>query len=270
MGAVHELREEYRYFKGTHPRYRWLFLVVDFASLLIKLSLFFGFVALCWYILNRGPAPLTTGQNASEQTTDEASQKLTDERIALLREIASPDSALAGENLSATTVEPPGGPVQVASISADSTTVLVETDEIPTVYIDPSIEYGGDLSGADISAGDLNASFAENIFQPEGTESGKWILSQNAEDYTIQLALTVNVEFLVEFARKLPTEYVAAIYPERLNSNGDIQYSLSLGSFPSNRSAEAVLTGLPNELKRYGAHTRTFQEVQTNTSGFLR
>ena len=84
----------------------------------------------------------------------------------------------------------------------------------------------------------------------------------------VQIAMTANRPFLESFASKLPNDIVAAIFPERRTPSGDVQYSLSLGNFASRQSAEAVLTSLAQEHRRYGAHLRRFERFRNNVSGF--
>ena len=114
------------------------------------------------------------------------------------------------------------------------------------------------------------AKFTDDVYIAANSENGSWILNQNPSAYTLQLALTTNVEFLVDFARQLQPKFVTVIYPERRNSQGNIQYSLSAGSFSAKAPAEAALSSLSAQVKRYGAHVRPFDEIQGNTSRFLK
>ncbi len=294
MGAIHELREEYRFYQVKHPEYRWLFLIVDLASLLLKLALFSGLLFLCWYLISRGPesgfsdlsgATKAPAVNSTLQAAESSSPELTDERIALLRQIAGKDSLTAAVEAAATDkvvttdtvsseallglavsnskedifiASADGLPPLVRVETLEDTTVTpryIETDDIPTVYTAPSATE--------------TIEFADNVYVPADARNGKWVLRQDAGDYTMQLALTANVEFLDYFARGLPEEYTAAIYPERQTTSGQIQYSLSAGSFSTKREAEAALATLSEQLKRYGAHVRAFKEIHDNTSEFL-
>lgn len=300
MGAIHELREEYRFYQVQHPEYRWLFLIVDVASLLLKLAFFGGLLFLCWYIVSRGPEAgtfNTSGVRKADpvvQTAEPVAPALTDERIALLRQIAgqgagdgsvkrneatSGDALIglvapsslpgSGREIQIPAADIPDSSVKMAYVDDQShqTVVKVETgegtatstyieDDIPTVYDTPFDTHEN--------------AFADNVYIPADTKNGNWVLSQDAEDFTLQLALTSNVEFLVDFARRLPAEYPAAIYPEKQNKHGKIQYSLSAGSFPSKPQAAAALATFPKLLKRYGAHVRSFDDIHSNTSEFLR
>lgn len=307
MSAIHELREDYRHFRVEHPRLRGLFLLGDLVGLLIKLALFAGFLFLCWYIVSRGPtdgpaATATVPEPVAQQsleTAQDPSQELTDERVALLRQIAnqtgtesersegllgSVSSDSGSRGLIGSAAPATGGnqadrqadqsqeltlrafgPVQVESFADNNALAGYEvSDDIPTAALD-NRETGQPSAGIEVSGG-----FSDEIFEPAGdVENGLWVLGQDNGDFTMQLALTVNVEFLVDYAGKLPVEHVASIFPERRNRQGDIQYSLSLGSFPTKRSAEAALADLSPDLRRYGAHVRDFDEVQANVSTFL-
>jgi len=263
MSNIHEWREDYRHYRSEHPQFRWLFLLGDLLGLLVKLALFAGFAYMCWYLLSRNPAPEQQVVLSAQPKPTVTAPELTAGRIALLEKIASQGNSTASglvgsvefssSDLSASTE---GAPVvQVESRSGIAArSGYVEVDEIPTVYLSPS-----------------EAEPEDNFFQPPSpTESSAWVRRQKAGDYTIQLALTVNVEFLVEFAKLLPPAHVAAIYPERRLSKKHLQYSLSLGSFPSLESSEKMLSSLPNNLKRYGAHSRVFDDIHKNLDLFVR
>lgn len=304
MGAIHELFDDYRHYRQAHPEYRLLFLLGDLVTLLLKLAVFAGFLYLCWYLVSRNPqgaeALVPQSKNPVSQKA-EATPELTDERIALLEGIASGNpapeligSVVASNGAKKETSAPViskafvqasfdessvSSPIQapaqtLMSLQTVPTTVVqvesrpgravrsgyTEIDDIPTVVavIEKPV------------ASESKRGFKDKIFvPPENIEDGSWVFDQNAADYTLQLALTVNVDFLVRFAEKLPSEHVAAIYPERLNRNQGIQYSLILGSFPNRRSAEQLLASLPAALKRYGAHARGFDEAQQNAKSFL-
>lgn len=272
MGFIHELGEEYRYFRSRNPRLRWLFLLGDLAGLLVKLALFAGFMYLLWYVVNRNPVQ---GQGETIDAAPVASipeltadiPELTAERVALLEKIASRGAVAASgllgsvesESVTAASANITSGISEVVSSQSAEPVVQVESrpgiaatlgyievDEIPTVFS---------------AAGETE----ERFFQPTApTESLDWVLNQSAEDYTLQLAVTVNVSFLSGFSRRLPKEHITAIYPERRNTNNNVQYSLSLGRFPDLQSAQDALASMPNSLKRYGAHARKFDDIQKN------
>jgi len=294
MSIIHELREDYRYYRSENPQFRLLFLLGDLLGLLFRLALFAAFVYLCWYIVSRNPVPeqqpaadLPTPTPTPMATTPE----LTAGRIALLEKIASQgsttasglvgsvesspadltapgtedrvieDRAIEGEAETGLTTTPESEVPALIENQSDLPLVQVESqtgfaarsgyvevDEIPTVYLTPT---DGEPAG--------------DFFRPAAPiESSGWLRKQIAEYYTIQLALTVNVDFLVEFAELMPAEHVAAIYPEKRISDNNLQYSLSLGSFPDLQEAEEALSSLPNNFKRYGAHARLFGDIQKN------
>ncbi len=271
MGAIHELGEEYRCFRLEHPRLGLLFLLGDLLGLLFKLGLCLGFLYLCWYITNRNPVlENQTAATVSSGPTAVDTAELTTERIALLEKIAAQSAATAvdlpasagssAQSLKASLVigraVSTGSAeriVQVQSLPADAAPPgYTEVDEIPTVY------------SAHV---DTEVSFLK---PPAPTESSDWVLEQSADNYTVQVALTVNFDFLVEYTARLPGEYAAAIYPERRNDKSNLQYSLILGSFPSLQTAEEVLSSLPKNIKRYGAHTRKLEDIQKNIGGFFK
>lgn len=302
MGAIHELREEYRYYRAENPGYRWLFLLLDLVVLLIKLAAFGGFLFLCWYLVSRSPNAEQAGllgskAPAADEAVREQVPAISDERLARLREIAgqevSPEDAkepaLVGNVTAApesvTTNQPVTGNTTAISIGinqslSNSAVVVASSEAQPApVALDTAVVVAPstlpEVQVESVAVGEPGIvrsedTFTDNIYIPSDTENGTWVLNQSSGDHTIQLALTVNVEFLENFARKLPPELTAAIYPERINGSGNIQYSLSLGSFPSKRSAEIALAELDENLKRYGAHTRTFDELHSNLANFVR
>jgi len=230
MSAIHELREDYRHFRVEHPRLRGLFLLGDLVGLLIKLALFAGFLFLCWYIVSRGPtdgpaATATVPEPVAQQsleTAQDPSQELTDERVALGL-IGSAAPATGGNQADRQADQSQEltlrafGPVQVESFADNNALAGYEvSDDIPTAALD-NRETGQPSAGIEVSGG-----FSDEIFEPAGdVENGLWVLGQDNGDFTMQLALTVNVEFLVDYAGKLPVEHVASIFPERRNRQGD-------------------------------------------------
>lgn len=286
MRIAHELREEYRIYRIENPRLRLLFLLGDISILLIKLALFCGFIFLCWYILSRSPysekiarAPgnVLAATEASETDTPE----LTAERIALLRQIADQEVSSGvpvGGLIGKATVEDQAE----ADITLDEGFILASSDnqsiktlvQVETVV--DTVEYSLNQenlpteSGNPAVAESTVSQFSDEVFVPVNAENGSWILNQNPAEYTLQLALTSNVQFLVDFARQLPDEYTTAIYPERRTGRGTIQYSLSAGNFSAKRSGLAALESLSEQTKRFGAHVRRFDEIQANTSRFLK
>jgi len=265
MGFIHELGEEYRYFRSRNPRLRWLFLLGDLAGLLVKLALFAGFMYLLWYVVNRNPVQ---GQGETIDAAPVASiPELTAERVALLEKIASRGAVAASGLLGS--VEPESVTAASANITSGISEVVSSQSAEPVVQVESRPGIAATLGYIEVdeiptvfsAAGETE----ERFFQPTApTESLDWVLNQSAEDYTLQLAVTVNVSFLSGFSRRLPKEHITAIYPERRNTNNNVQYSLSLGRFPDLQSAQDALASMPNSLKRYGAHARKFDDIQKN------
>ncbi len=299
MGAIHVLREEYRYYRAAHPEFRWLFLIIDLASLAIKLALFAGFLLLCWYIVSRSPDEHSLwrfGSAADADTTIESQvaedsvPELTEERLAVLRKIAGFDEPAeqtddviavqetvgraAGAQVGA---EPTGGTELIGLANAESVDQALTTPlQTAALQSEPSVRSqaltntAGTANSSQATEEPVGSAFVDGIYTPLNAEDGLWVLDQNAASYTLQIALTANVAFLDDFARLVPRDHIAAVYPERRVADGGIQYSLSAGSFASKAEAEAALASLPANIKRYGAHSRIFDEPQSNISRFLR
>jgi len=286
MSAIHELRANYRHYRLDNPQYRWLFVLADMLLMLAKLALFAAFLFICWYVVSRGSLP-TGSSVAATQPAAVAVPELTEERIALLRRIAGQTSAdttgktpnlsmLARSDSSGATLLPHS--YQIADGNADNSVVGLVTGNSQTPVQVTAV------SASDIAAINTNSNIgiggSANPIPPEAVNESapntraretlgrSWVLQQPPRNYTVQIAMTSNRPFLESFARKLPNDMVTAIFPERVTSNGEVQYSLSLGNFSNLNSAEAALTALPQVHRRYGAHLRRFNQFRDNVSGF--
>ena len=267
MSFIHDVLDDYRHFRTDHPELRWLFLIGDLLNALVKLAVFAGFFYVCWYVISRNPPQDAVTAEATRSEPRAEAPELSSGRIAVLEEIASQDrstgSGLVGSvETSPAELAEPSAVGQVISLQSaepvvqvesqpDTTANYVEVDEIPTVFSTPT-------------------ETVDKYFNPLAPiENVNWVLDQSSERYTVQLAMTVNTSFLVQFTSRTPEEHVAAIYPERRIGDDKIQYSLALGSFPDLKSAEDALSSLPDSLKRYGAHSRKFDDIQRTISPFV-
>jgi len=275
MSVIHELREDYRFYRQRHLEYRWWFILLDVIWLFARLLLIAGVMLACWYAINRVNPAISFQENRPDEVppaeaarlslSKKAVPELTDERIALLNEIAAgsnerfkalPDRASDNERMQAVEMSfedlPNAAPqaetvVKVAAVSAQAS---------DPARADPAAEQPL-FDAADNAVSSLAT--AQTVIADR-----QWVMYQSPDFYTVQIALTVNRKFLVSFAEKLPAHLTSAIYPERLNNNGDVQYSLSVGSFSDEASAEAALASLPTDARRYAAHTRKFDVIQRN------
>ncbi len=287
MSAIHELREDFRRYRFYHPQYRLLFWLLDILMFVFQLALFGGFLALCWYIMSRNPAspsrPLAAVSAPAIAVEEVVTPELTDERIALLKSIAeeglesTSGGALnsSGELLGSYTTASGLNDSKVLDSSATanlnaSTIVTVAARELPgptPVQVESAAAIP--VTPLEVVPQDQVPASDENFTDAQDGQLGTdWVLTQTPEYYTVQLALTVNRPFLVQFAKDLPSEFTTAIYPERVNSKGGTQYSLSVGNFPDKAGAEKLLAGLSTYNRRFGAHLRTFGEIQQNVANF--
>jgi len=170
-----------------------------------------------------------TSYTAENDTSD-----LTPERIELLRLIASTDRQTT----------PSRNVVLAANTDKLVTTKQSKTDREAHTDVDYHDHYSDGKNFPD-SLNDLD-----------------WIYAKNADHYTIQLALTVNRPFLVQFSKQLPSGFSAIVFPEKVNKAGKTQYSLSTGSYPTRELAEAAMKWLPSKILQYGAYPRKFEEMQ--------
>ena len=276
MGAIHELRAEYRHYRVDNPQYRLLFIVVDILALLIKLALFAGVLVASLMLANRGSLPVGVTPVDSKTVPQATVPALTGDRIALLKQIAgqpvTPPSDDNEPSVSALVrVSVPVPPTESEIVYRGAYLVSEEASSSPVVgsiVIDQP-------PGTVVQVAAATASFSEPqapiSVAPQGqgdTRGSEWAQQQPSGNFTVQIAMTSNRPFLDSFANKLPAEYISAIYPERRTANGEVQYSLSLGNFPSRSSAESLLSSLPQSDRRYGAHLRRFDDIQRNLSSF--
>lgn len=291
MSAIHELRDDFRHYRNEHSEYRLVFVLLDVVILALKMALFAGFVLLCWYLMGRGtpesgyiPANLEANVVVEPAEEVQPEPELTEERIALLNDIAGRPAEKSGEAATVGDVSLAGSvtpavnagtdpsdvarPVVVAQSSnsnaANDTfvTKTLEDQSIPKVIENSAGKIVTETSPARVVNVESSAGQSES-----GVQGAEWVFSQAPENFTVQIALTVNRPFLIRFVDQLPPEYASAVYPARMNDKGGLQYSLSFGSFADEAQAKVALAQLSEANKRYGAHIKQFDEIQQNVSG---
>ncbi len=314
MGAIHELREDFRRYRHYHPEYRWMFLLLDLVTVLFKLALFAGFVYACYYIINRGELPFQSALKNppvainTPDVSKDSERELTGERIALLKSIAAKEASKEASTdktipkpvvITPTLESKPAvdtrkveliGSAEESSITVQPVTALLEAtpvsfveptsqgfgykyprnldQPIPIATTTPTVVQVASAAAQPATTYDAIEYQYTEVDQADGIQGRDWVLSQFPGYYTVQVALTVNRPFLLKFAKKIPSDYVSAIYPERVNNKGSVQYSLSVGEFADKQSAVEFLEALPSETRRYGAHIRTFKEIQQKAVQF--
>ena len=276
MGAIHELRAEYRHFRLDNPHFRWVFMLAEFSFLMLKLALFAGFLYGCWYLVSGGASPVSTGTVVEVQSRAAEPipvPELTAERIALLESIAGRKpigSSGANEVVPDSTDDSDKTGIEINSA------VLVATSlESAGILLSDSPDQSSVLIPSSSSSSELEDSLSDSIVplplvEQHSGNGRDWILEQPPGNYTVQIAMTANRPFLESFAKQLPDSLETAIYPERRTNSGVIQYSLSLGNFNSLFSARNALSSLSQTHKRYGAHLRRFDDIQNTVSNFMR
>jgi len=267
MGAIHELRADYRHYRLDNPQYRVLFITLDILALLLKLAFFVGFLSVCWTLVNRSSLPPAVTPAGNKSTQQMAAPELSQDRIALLQQIAGQSASDKNEpNIPAL--------VRVSVPAEESEIVYRGSYLVSEASSSPVVGSIGSDPVSTTTVAQVPASSPPNtepqtsrvvLAERSDTLGRSWVQQQPSGNYTIQLALTANRPFLESFADKLPGNYASAIYPERRTADG-MQYSLSLGNFPDRPSAESALASLPKVHKRYGAHLRRFDEIQDNLS----
>jgi len=263
MGAIHELRADYRHYRNDNPQYRVLFILLDIVVVLVKVALFAGFMLACWSLINRGSVPPGATLGGGE-TTPVTAPDLTEERVALLKQIAGQPadnepnvSALVRTSISAGSEIVYRGSYIESEVTSSPVVGSVATEQPATTVV----QVAAVSSSNDISVPVVLA-------EPGSYQGPNWVFAQAPADYTVQIAMTANRPFLESFAAKLPASQDSAIYPERKTADGEVQYSLSIGNFPDRSSAETFLASLDQVHRRYGAHLRPFNEIQSNLTSF--
>lgn len=94
-------------------------------------------------------------------------------------------------------------------------------------------------------------------------QGSHWILTRNADHYTIQLASTADENSAVEFLGELNMTHTVAVCP--YVHAGRTRYALVLGTFETRSAATAALRHLPDSLRRAGAWIRKFSTLQQAT-----
>ena len=298
MVSIHDLREDFRLFRFYHPQYRLLFALLDLAVLLLKLAVIGMFLFSCWYIAARGfsdegfslplaktkPVVVRPGVDPSdsEHLVGNNTSGLAAERIALLKRIAGQPAshlvltksdaeprtlnAVRADLKTESQADVDAGrevPAKNSFVADDEQSVLLPEATVVKVASLPSTPNYNVTVEPTTSESDIIFNGGEKSLQ-----GYDWVVDQGRDNFTLQIALTVNRPFLVSFAQKLPSDLIATVFPERITDKGETQYSLAVGNFDSEEGAQSVLDGLPQSVKRYGAHVRSFGNIH-DTVGIL-
>ncbi len=182
------------------------------------------------------------GQFSSSYPVDKDVPELTPERLALIREIAgvSIENHRSSINVRTQTTSNIHSPIPLKESVSDH----------PQSNPNYKDSYSLQIDSSDVS----------NVLRDMN-----WVFNQNPDHYTIQLALTVNRPFLLKFAEQLPSAFDVTVHPEAVNSSGNIQYSLSTGSFPTRELAQEALGHLSSDIRQYGAYARKFEEMHKSS-----
>ncbi len=106
-------------------------------------------------------------------------------------------------------------------------------------------------------ATDTNSKQAETIAAKQPLSS-RWLLTQDPEAYTIQIASSQNREYLFVLAKKHLNNKPNAYYQSRTKT----WFILVYGIFPSHEEALAVIETLPAELRKYSPHPLQLNKIQ--------
>ncbi|WP_455221261.1 SPOR domain-containing protein [Kaarinaea lacus] len=89
----------------------------------------------------------------------------------------------------------------------------------------------------------------------------EWVKEQNPANYTLQLARSDKLDWLLEIAKKQPMLKDTAYYTSLID--GKKWYYLIYGNFENQKSASAEIDKLPKALKKWSPWVRKFSDVQS-------
>ncbi|MCI0506538.1 MAG: SPOR domain-containing protein [Gammaproteobacteria bacterium] len=89
----------------------------------------------------------------------------------------------------------------------------------------------------------------------------EWVREQNPANFTLQLARSDKLEWLLDMAKKQPMLNATAYYTAMID--GKKWYFLIYGNFENQKSASAELDKLPKALKQWSPWVRKFSDVQS-------
>jgi hypothetical protein len=89
----------------------------------------------------------------------------------------------------------------------------------------------------------------------------EWVSEQNPDFYTLQLARSDELDWLLNFAKKQPMLKNTAYFTEE--KDGKKWYYLIYGNFKNRQSATNEINNLPKSLKKWSPWVRRFSELQT-------
>ena len=91
--------------------------------------------------------------------------------------------------------------------------------------------------------------------------SVNWLLAQPSNYYVAQIASSPNLELLTSLAQNQNLEDPLAIYPFKVNKNGNLVYGLSSGLFTSKSPAMAKVPELAEISEHHGVWVRQISEI---------
>jgi hypothetical protein len=91
-----------------------------------------------------------------------------------------------------------------------------------------------------------------------------WVNARNKNYYTIQLARSDKLEWLLKMARKQPMLKETAYYTSM--EKGKKWYNLVYGNFKNKKEANAEIKNLPKTVKEWSPRVRKFSDVHSNMS----
>ncbi len=88
----------------------------------------------------------------------------------------------------------------------------------------------------------------------------EWILAQNANYYTLQLASSTNRKLIEKYYNQNQLQGTAGYYVNR--RQGEDWYALVYGAYPSVGEANAAIAGLPKDLRKWSPWVRKLKDIQ--------
>ena len=143
-------------------------------------------------------------------------------------------------------------------ITSSTTTVKPATDELL-----PGEKFDQWLAEAQLAQKRLKEFELEKKTNSHSLKiyNDEWVKEQNPAYYTLQLARSDKLDWLLDVAKKQPMLKDTAYYTALID--GKKWYYLIYGNFENQKSASAEINKLPKALKQWSPWVRQFSEVQS-------
>ncbi len=110
-----------------------------------------------------------------------------------------------------------------------------------------------------LSASSIKPVSIRNIVVTQHLAPQEWVKAQNPNFYTLQLASSTNAELIKKYFNDNNLTGKAGYYKNK--REGEDWYALVFGAFPSVAAANAAITTLPEDLKKWSPWVRKLKSI---------